>query len=267
MPKLAFIGAGRMATAMVTGLLENGRYKSEEICCISAPDGTAESLASATGIRVADGLPSLLEHPDIVVLAIKPQQFDEIAEEHADLFSNKLIISILAGTSISKLRTRFSKARNIVRAMPNTPGQIGAGITCFASATPLSSEDDKRATRILDSMGPVIPLPEDYLDAVTALSGSGPAYLFEFVSGLRDGGIQAGLPPEVAFQLAMETTLGAARLLARSGETPETLRDRVASPGGTTLAGLEVMEKAEFRKILTETILSAKQRSIDLAKE
>ena len=265
MHKLAFIGAGRMATAMVSGLLESESYKSAEIACASAPDGTAELLASETGIAVIQDRVALCREADSIVLAVKPQQLSHLGRETARDSTGKLLISILAGTPLRRLRETFPTTRNIVRAMPNTPGQIGAGITCFASLNPLAAPDEKAVLTILGSMGPALPLSEHYLDAVTALSGSGPAYLFEFVAGLRDGGVEAGLAPEIAFKLALETTLGAARLLARSGETPETLRDRVASPGGTTLAGLEVMGRREFRRILAETIRAAKNRSIELS--
>ena len=152
-----------------------------------------------------------------------------------------------------------------MRAMPNTPGQIGAGITCYASLNHLEDADREDVEKILGSMGQVIPLDEEYLDAVTAVSGSGPAYVFEFVAALRDGGIAAGLEPEVAYKLALETTLGAARLLASTGESPENLRDRVTSPGGTTMAALEVLNEREFRNILADAVEAARKRSIEMA--
>ena len=255
-----------MATAMVSGLLEKGFCGSAEISCVSAPDGTAEALASKTGIGISPNLPELLEHADILILAIKPQQLEELKVSELTGAAGKLVISILAGTRLASLKAKFSEAENIVRAMPNTPGQIGAGMTCYASIKQLSKTDRKTVKEILGSLGEVIELPESQLDAVTAVSGSGPAYVFEFVAGLRDGGIEAGLDPEVAYKLAMETTLGASRLLARSGEDPETLRDWVSSPGGTTLAGLDEMGKADFRGILGKTVQAAKRRSIELSK-
>lgn len=265
MYKLAFIGAGRMATAMVSGLLKSEFYRPDEIACASAPDGTAELLATETGIAVIQDRAVLCREAGTIVLAVKPQQLSGLGREPSQFSKGKLLISILAGTPLKRLQETFPTTRNIVRAMPNTPGQIGAGITCFSFLKPLAARDEQTVLTILSSMGSVLPLSECFLDAVTALSGSGPAYLFEFVAGLRDGGIEAGLVPEVASKLAMETTLGAARLLARSGETPEILRDRVTSPGGTTLAGLEVMSRKEFRRILAKTIRAAKNRSIELS--
>lgn len=265
MTDIAFLGAGRMASAMVNGLLAKKLYAPDQIACTSAPDGTGEALAGSTGIGYSTDLRSILQEPAIVVLACKPQQLEGIDHAVSELTAGKLIISILAGTPLNKLKERFQKAGNLVRAMPNTPGQIRAGITCYASIDPLKGEDQEAVEKILGSMGHVIPMDEEHLDAVTAVSGSGPAYVFEFVAALRDGGIAAGLEPEIAYKLAMETTLGAARLLAHTKESPETLRDQVTSPGGTTMAALEVLGKKEFRRILADAVEAARKRSVELA--
>ncbi len=254
-----------MATAMVSGMLRKKLYKAEELGCLGAPDGSAEALSAQTGIRHIPNLEELLSESETIVLAFKPQQLSEIGAVHAQLCVGKLVISILAGSTLARLQKKLPGARNIIRAMPNTPGQIGAGITCYAAQKELAPADRETAENILASMGPVIPLEEKYLDAVTALSGSGPAYVFEFVAALRDAGVKAGLETTVAGQLSLETVLGAARLLARSGEKPETLRDWVSSPGGTTLAGLEVLSKGNFRQIIENTVQAAKKRSIELS--
>ncbi|MDX2111942.1 MAG: pyrroline-5-carboxylate reductase [Verrucomicrobiota bacterium] len=265
MHKFAFLGAGRMASAMIVGLLNKRYATSTEIICTSADDGTGPTLATKTGIIYSDQANSILAEAGALVLAIKPQQFKALEPSFTALAAGKLVISILAGTPIRAIAAKFAGARNVVRAMPNTPGQIGAGITCFASLHPLSAEDKVLVDQALGAMGPVIPVEEADLDAVTALSGSGPAYVFEFIAGLRDGGIAAGLKPEVAYQLAMETVLGSAKLLLQSEQTPEFLRDQVTSPGGTTLAGLKVMNDSNFRKTLGETVLAAQKRSRELA--
>ena len=262
---MSFLGAGRMATAMVAGILRKKLYEPEELACFGAPDGSAEALSLKTGIRHLPNLEDLLSDCETIVLAFKPQQLSQTGPEHARLSEGKLVLSILAGATLQRLENKFPHARNIIRAMPNTPGQIGAGITCYSTKSELDGNDREKVENILDSMGPVIPLEEEYLDAVTALSGSGPAYVFEFVAALRDGGIEAGLEAEVAERLSLETILGAARLLARSGETPETLRERVSSPGGTTLAGLEIMKKGNFRQLMADTVVAAKNRSRELS--
>ncbi len=255
-----------MASAMISGLLNKGVYNPENIICTSADDGTGEALAVKTGIHHTNDFEKLLSDSDTVILAIKPQQLADINSELSALCNDKLIISILAGTPINKLSAYFPDAKNIVRAMPNTPGQIGQGVTCFASNSPLAINEKQLVENILGSMGTVFSIDEIHLDAVTALSGSGPAYVFEFIAALRDGGIEAGLEPNLSYQLALQTVIGSAKLLEQTGEPPETLRGRVTSPGGTTLAGLEVLNKFNFHKIIDDTIKAAKKRSIDLSK-
>jgi pyrroline-5-carboxylate reductase len=268
MIETAFIGAGNMASAIVRGLLKNGA-KPSQIACTSAADGTGEKLAASTGINCFASVGELLQSdPGIrtIVLAVKPQQFSQIPDSVAALSRGKLIVSIMAGMTIAKISARFPEAINVVRAMPNTPGQIGEGITCFAPQKPLEADRLADVNRILGSMGPVLAVDEKELDAVTALSGSGPAYVFAFIEALRDGGIAEGLSPEISLQLAKQTVLGAAKLLEQSGETPEALRIKVTSPKGTTLAALTVMQESDFSGLVKKAIHAAKVRSEELAR-
>lgn len=256
-----------MASAMVGGLLSTKAARPSEIACIGGDDDTAQILARRTGIGAAPDLASLLKSADTVVLACKPQQLAGLDPRLADLAAGRLVISILAGKRLSQIAAAFPRARNIVRAMPNTPGQIGAGITGWASLKPLSDSDRSLVSTVLGSLGEMVALEEKDLDAVTALSGSGPAYLFEFVAALREGGIAAGLPREVAAKLAQATVLGSARLLAETRIEPEALRDQVTSPHGTTFAGLQCMAARGFRDTMKETILAAKNRSEELSRD
>ena len=267
MPPLAFIGAGRMASAMVGGLLARGAARPADLACIGRDDDTARVLARSTGITAASDLATLLASADAVVLACKPQQLAGLDPGVADLTAGKLVLSILAGKRLARLARTFPRARNLVRAMPNTPGQIGAGITAWCALQPLAAADRRLVDTVLGSLGRVVGLAEPHLDAVTAVSGSGPAFLFEFVAALRDGGVAAGLPREVAAQLAQETALGSARLLAETGAEPETLRDQVTSPHGTTEAGLQRMAARDFRGVMQDTILAAKRRSEELSRD
>jgi len=255
-----------MASAIIGGLIGNQLFKPEALVCTSAADGTGEATAQKFGIQYQPDLSLLLREADPIVLAFKPQQLNDIPEELASLTRGRLIISILAGTTIARLQEKFPQARNIVRSMPNTPGQIGSGITAFASAQPLDVNDTEMVFGILGALGEVLTVQECELDAVTGLSGSGPAYVFEFVAALRDGGIQAGLTPETAYKLAVQTVIGAGQLLKAIPESPEQHRDWVSSPGGTTLAGLAVMKERQFRTLIGDTVLAAKNRSIELAK-
>ena len=268
MNKIAFIGSGRMASAIVGGLLESGAARPAQIACIGGADDTARTLASATGITATDDLAILLADADVVVLACKPQQLTGLDARLAELTSGKLVLSILAGKRLARLAQTFPKARNLVRAMPNTPGQIGAGITAWSSLQPLSTTDGATVEAILGSLGQVVMVNESQLDAVTGLSGSGPAYVFEFAAALRDAGEAAGLPRADAYRLAYETILGSARLMARQAQVePEELRNQVTSPNGTTYAGLKRMEAHKFREMIRDTVLTATARSVELSRD
>jgi len=268
MKKISFIGAGRMASAIVGGLLaKNARAPAQIVCLGSATDNTAAELAARTGIEAKTTLPSLLKGADAVVLACKPQQLATLDPKLATLTKNKLVISILAGKRLVRLAQVFPEARNIVRAMPNTPGQIGAGITAWASLKPLEDDDLHLITDILGALGKVVAVKEHQLDAVTGVSGSGPAYVFEFAAALRDAAMYVGLPRDTAKQLAIETLLGSAKLLAQSTEEAETLRDQVTSPNGTTYAGLQRMAARDYREIIKETVIAATNRSEELSRD
>lgn len=254
-----------MAGAMVRGILRKGVCDAHRIACTSAPDGTAEALANETGIHCTYDWNTLLENATWVILACKPQQLKELPGELANLTTGKNILSILAGTTLSRLQEVFPDSSNIIRCMPNTPGMIGMGITGFSPLRDLDEEDEATVRGMLKALGDVIRLPEESLDAVTGVSGSGPAYVFEFVAALRDGGIAAGLDENTAYKLALRTVQGAGALLEAVPETPETHRNWVSSPGGTTLAGLGVMEEAGFRDVIKRTVEAATNRSRELS--
>ena len=267
MSKIAFLGAGRMASAIVDGLLAKKVYAPAELACTDGGDGTAAALATRTGVAATTDLAALIAPADAIVLACKPQQLAGLDPRIMDLAAGKLVLSILAGKRLASLAKAIPRARNIVRAMPNTPGQIGAGITAWCALQPLALADRAIVDAILGALGQVVELAEPQLDAVTGLSGSGPAYVFEFAAALRDAGEAAGLPRMIAWKLAMETVLGSARLLAHTGTEPETLRDQVTSPNGTTFAGLQRMAAHDFRGLIKETVLAATARSQELSRD
>lgn len=267
MSHIAFIGAGRMASAMVGGLLSRGVARPSDIACIGGADDTARTLASSTGIRAATDLESLLSGADTLVLACKPQQLAGLDSSLAELTTGRLVISILAGKRLARLELTFPKTRNIVRAMPNTPGQIGAGITAWSPLRSLDAADRSQVDAVLGALGKVVEVAEPQLDAVTGLSGSGPAYVFEFAAALRDAGVAVGLSREAAYSLAVETILGAGKLMAQSTLTAEELRNQVTSPNGTTFAGLKRMEARDFRALVADTVAAATARSVELSRE
>lgn len=254
-----------MASAMIQGLLDRGLYQPSQISCTSAADGSGESLAAATGITFTTEMEPLLEGCDVIVLAIKPQQLAELPATSRERVTGQLLISILAGKPLARLQEAFPASRNIVRAMPNTPGQIGVGITAFACLKPLQQDDQSLVGAILGALGEVVPTEEKHLDAVTAVSGSGPAFVARFIAALRDAGIAEGLPANVAMQLALQTARGTGRLLAHTGDTPENLIAQVSSPGGTTVAGLAKLEEGDLSGLVQKTIRAAAARSRELA--
>jgi pyrroline-5-carboxylate reductase len=265
--RIAFIGAGNLASAIVRGLLAKNARTPADLACISKSGTTAAKLAADTGITHEPDLARLLTPADTVIVAFKPQSLASADPRLAELTAGKLVLSVLAGKKLATLARTFPRARNLVRTMPNTPAAIGAGMTPYCSLTPLSPADRTTVEQLLGALGRHLELGEAHMDACTALVGSAPAFLFEFVAALRDGGTAAGLPRDTAQQLALETVLGAAKLLAHTGAEPETLRDKVVSPNGTTYAGLQVLAARRFRETINDTLLAATHRASELSKD
>lgn len=265
--QIAFLGAGNLASAIIRGLLAKQVYLPGELACTSRTGGSAQKLAAATGITAESDLPRLLAGSHTIVVAFKPQSLAGADPRLAELTAGKLVLSVLAGKKLARLAQSFPHARNIVRTLPNTPAAIGAAITPYCSLQPLAPADRALVEKLLGALGQQFELGEEHMDAVTVVSGSGPAFLFEFVAALRDGGVAAGLPRATAHRLALETVLGAAKLLAHSGLEPETLRDQVVSPNGTTFAGLQVMATRQFRETMKEAVLAGARRAGELSRD
>lgn len=263
----AFLGSGRLGSAIMRGLIARDVCKPADIACTSKNGATAAALASATGITHEPDLARLLGPADIVVVAFKPQSLAAADPRLAELTAGKLVVSLLAGKRLSRLSQSFPGARNIVRTMPNTPAAIGAGITAYCSQSTLTDADRVTVERMLGALGEFLALEEKHFDAVTAVGGSGPGFVFEFIGALRDGGIAAGLPADVAQRLAAQTALGSLQLLKQTGATPEALRDQVVSPNGTTYAGLQVLAGAKLRDLLRDTVLAAAHRADELSRD
>ncbi|HTJ78807.1 MAG TPA: pyrroline-5-carboxylate reductase [Rariglobus sp.] len=267
MPKIAFIGAGNMASAIVTGLIAKQVYRPADIACLGGSGESGRNLAGRTGIVLGENLETLLGGADIVVIAFKPQHLASADPRLAELTAGKLVLSVLAAKTLSRLEKTFPKARNIIRTMPNTPAAIGAGVTGWCALKTLGNDDRAAVTGLLRAIGREIEIPETQIDALMAVSGCGPAFVFEFTAALREAGMTAGLDRETAQMLAVETVLGAGRLMARTQAEPEDLRNKVTSPNGTTFAGLKRMEARDFRGLMLETVLAAKARSEELSRD
>lgn len=265
--KIIFAGAGKMASAIASGLIAKG-FSSKNISAFDKSEASAHKFKASTGVQplivsgVTEELKKTVAACDIIVLAVKPQNIYEM-EELGDLLKDKFIISIVTGISLKTL-SEITKSGRIVRVMPNTPALIGEGISAYAHPPCTSSADIKTVEYILGSFGDYCVVDEKLMDAVTGLSGSGPAYVFDFIQGLADGGVQAGLPRDVAFRLAVKTVQGAAGMLIKTGEHPSVLKDNVTSPGGTTARGLAVLEKGSFRGLIAEAVTAAAARASEL---
>jgi pyrroline-5-carboxylate reductase len=254
-----------MAGAIVRSIIAQGVSQPSHIRCIGGNDPTAENLARDTGISAVTSFADLLAEADVLLVACKPQNLAELPPELAGLTAGKLVLSILAGTKLSTLSQVFPNARNVIRVMPNTPAQIGAGVSGWCAGKALSDADRATSLALLNALGKQVEVDEGSMDAVTAVSGSGPAYVFEFAAALTAGGVAAGLDEQTAGLLARETILGAAKLMEASDTPPDTLRDRVTSPNGTTYAALQVLGERGFRNMVNDAVAAAKKRSIELS--
>jgi pyrroline-5-carboxylate reductase len=247
--------------------LRSNTFQPAQIACCSANDGTSEKLSSMTKIKRFDSIEEMLTvNPCTLVLGCKPQQLSELPLSVAEKTSHCLILSIMAGVTTGRLEQSFPKARNIVRSMPNTPGQIGEGASGYYFRKTAEGQDNQIIRSILLSLGEIYPLDQESdLDRVTAISGSGPAYLFEFTCALEEAAKEIGLASDIAKDLAIKTITGAAKLMETSEHSPEELRNQVTSPNGTTQAALESFAADELREIIKRAATAAQNRSIELS--
>jgi len=264
---LLFIGAGKMATALASGILKNEVFPRDSLLACDISPQARDNFTSATGIPcVETAEPKAVAKADVILLAVKPQVAEAAIRALPPRKDDVIVISICAGISIGKLRQWFGTGR-VVRVMPNTPLMVGQGASCYALGTGSDETAASLAEKILGSLGKCWHVPESQLDAVTALSGSGPAYFFEFIEALRLGGEKLGLPADLALNLAIETMGGATEMLRRRMGTPEELRIAVTSKGGTTAAALDVMGKHNFRQMVEELLVAARDRSQELGRQ
>ena len=263
---LGFLGAGRMATALAVGWKHAGLVKLGH-CQAADPHAAArDSFHQTTGFWVTEDNRALLRASQVVVLAVKPQQLRGVlAALRGDLGPEKLILSIVAGATLETLAQALGHQR-VVRIMPNTPCQVGASASAFSCGEAATRADADTVSRLFSSVGKVFELRESLLDAVTGLSGSGPAFVCLVIEALADGGVRAGLPRDVAQTLAAQTVLGTARMVLETGRHPGQLKDDVASPGGTTIAGLHALERAGVRGGLMDAVLAAADRARELGR-
>lgn len=263
--RLGFLGSGNMATALVGGLVAGAVLPPDRILASDVKGERLEQLATEFGIRTTMDNHQLLRESDVVVLAVKPQVIDRVLTEiGADVRPDQLVISVAAGVPIEALEGRLPPGSHVVRAMPNTPATVLAGATAVAGGAHASADDLRVARELFEAVGRVVVLDESLLDAVTGLSGSGPAYVMLIIEALADGGVKVGLHRDTALLLAAQTVFGAAKLLLETGEHPGRLKDMVTSPGGTAIAGLHTLESGALRKTLIDAVECATERAAEL---
>jgi pyrroline-5-carboxylate reductase len=263
--RIGFLGAGRMATALARGWLHAGLVMVDRISASDPIPEARSRFAQETGTSSLEANGAVVQRSDVLILAVKPQSIPLLLAEIRPLLTARhLVMSIAAGVSLSQLAEGLGPERRVIRVMPNTPCLVGASAAGYAAAATATAADCRLVDRLLSSVGKAFSLPEKLLDAVTGLSGSGPAYVFVMIEALSDGGVRMGLPRDVATQLAAQTVFGAAKMLLETGLHAGVLKDQVASPGGTTIAGLHALEKAGFRAAVMDAVEAATRRSAEL---
>jgi pyrroline-5-carboxylate reductase len=265
--RIAFLGGGNMAGALIGGLLAKG-YAARDISVIEVSPSAREKLAAQHGVRASSAPDTATAEAHALVLAVKPQDMKAALSSLGASVSGKLVISIAAGVRIDALSRWLGGHQKLVRCMPNTPALVGAGITALYAAPEVSLNERGEAEAILRAVGEVVWVDEErLLDPVTAVSASGPAYVFWFIEQLASSGEKLGLPREVARKLALHTVLGAGKLAAASNEPPETLRRNVTSKGGTTEAALKVFDEERMAERFARALEAASRRGAELGDE
>jgi len=265
--KIAFIGPGVMAEAMIAGLIRQKLAAPENIIASGPRENRGSELREKYGIRSTTDNAEAASDADVVVLSVKPQRLTEVMTGIDKIRSDALVLSIVAGAAIQKI-SKTLKHKAVVRSMPNTPGQIGEGITVWTASKDTSEEQQEIARQIIGALGDEVFVDDEYyMDMATALSGSGPAYIFLFTEALIDAGVHMGFPRRIAEQLVLKTIRGSVDFYYQAERHPATLRKQVTSPGGTSAEALYYLEKAGFRTAISRAVWAAYQRSLELGKE
>jgi pyrroline-5-carboxylate reductase len=262
---LSIIGGGVMAEAILSRLLVKQVFAANTVLVSEPSTERRDFLAQKYQVQVTTANQTAVSKAPVLLLAVKPQILDLVVAEITPN-PDSTVISILAGVTIAKLEQIFPQ-QPVIRVMPNTPATVGAGMTAIAPGTSAKAEQIEQAKSIFAAVGEVVEVPESSMDAVTGLSGSGPAFIALAIEALADGGVAAGLPRAIALQLATQTVLGTATLVKETGIHPGVLKDQVTSPGGTTIAGVAALERAGFRSALIEAVKTATARSQELGQQ
>jgi len=263
--RFGFLGTGQMATALARGWITAGLARTDRTLGSDPIPAAREKFQTVSGAKAIGDNREVVSSSDVLVLAVKPQSMAQLlAEISAAVTPRHLIVSIAAGITLEQLAGGLGAGKRIVRVMPNTPCLLGASASGFCPNDAANPQDIELVQKLLDAVGKAFRLPEHLLDAVTGLSGSGPAFVYVMIEALSDGGVRMGLPRDVATALAAQTVLGAARMVLETGMHTGALKDMVASPGGTTIAGLHALERGGVRGALIDAVEAATRRATEL---
>ncbi|NOX38201.1 MAG: pyrroline-5-carboxylate reductase [Calditrichaeota bacterium] len=264
---IAIIGAGRIGTALIGGLIRSRIVEPVQIVATARSEDTLSKIQSQYGIHVTTDNARAVEQSDIIILSVKPQNIREVLVEITPAIRpDQLILSVIAGITTAAIQKMIGQANPIVRAMPNIPVVVDAGATAIAAGKGVGESQLETARTIFSSVGKVVVVRESQMDAVTGLSGSGPAYIYMVIEALIDGGVKMGLSRDVATELSVQTVLGAARLMQETGKHPAVLRDDVTTPGGTAIAAIHELEEHGLRNMLISAVETASLRSQALSR-
>jgi len=259
---IGFLGAGKMATALAKGFVKAGLVTPKQLIASDPSEAARAAFAREVGAKTTAINADVVTFAEVLILAVKPDQVSGALAEIRERFTNKnVLISIAAGVTLVKLETGLSAGARVIRVMPNTPALVGASASAFALGKSALPADGALAQKLLTAVGVAFQVKESLLDAVTGLSGSGPAYVYLFIEGLSDGGVAAGLPRDMATKLAAQTVLGSAKMVLETGLHPGALKDMVTSPGGTTIEGLHELEKGKLRGTVISAVRAATEKS------
>lgn len=259
---IGFIGLGNMARAVIGGMLQKGMVKPEDICGSAKTEATRKKTEDRFNIRTVSCNRETAEAADILVLAVKPQFFEEVIEEIKNIsWEGKTVISLAPGKTIAWLQEKFGQPLPVVRCMPNTPALVGEGCTGVCASQEVSPKTRETVMEILGSFGKAVEVPEKMMDVVGAVSGSSPAFVFLFIEALADGAVAEGMPRAQAYEFAAQAVLGSAKLVLETGSHPGELKDMVCSPAGTTIQGIKMLEKNNFRGTVMDAVITCVEKS------
>jgi len=260
--ELGLIGVGNMGTALLKGVLSSNTIEKEKTVIYDVREEVIKNRIQEFNVKAVGSNTELVQQVKFIIIAVKPQNIDSVLEEIGPKLSeDQILISIAAGVTLDYIKKFIGKNIGLVRVMPNTPALVGEGASAIAHNKNITENDLKYVKKILNSVGKVVELEEKHIDAVTGLSGSGPAYVFIIIEALADGGVKMGLPRNIALKLAAQTVLGSAKMVIETGMHPGELKDMVASPGGTTITALHEIEKGKLRATLISAVEAATLKS------